>query len=214
MSAILISLRVTLSATVLASLLGLFAARKAAKMRCGKSLLDGILTLPLVLPPTVLGFFLLLIFGRNGALGRALSTIGVSVVFSVNGAIIAATIVSFPMIYRAARSTFEALDPSLEEAARTLGFGEFRLFWQVTVPCTSKGLVGGVVLTFARALGEFGATSMVAGNIPGRTQTMPLAIYSAVAAGDREEAYVWVAIVAGISLVSIVLLNLLTRKDK
>ncbi|MDR0857801.1 MAG: molybdate ABC transporter permease subunit [Oscillospiraceae bacterium] len=216
MAPIIISAKVTLSATVLAALLGLFAARKTAKLRRGhvKSLLDGLLTLPMVLPPTVTGFLLLVIFGKNGLLGNTLTAIGFPIVFTIRGAVIAAAVVSFPLMYRAARGAFEALDPSLEEAARTMGYGEIRLFWQVTVPCTSHGVISGLVLTFARALGEFGATSLLAGNMPGKTQTIPLAIYSALSANHRDTVYVWVAITAGISLVSIFLLNQLTKKTK
>jgi molybdate transport system permease protein len=214
MSPIIISLKVTVTATALASLAGLFAAKQVVKLKRGRALADGLLTLPMVLPPTVTGFLLLLIFGRNGLLGNFLFEVGFPVVFTLKGAVIAAAVVSFPLMYRAARGAFEALDPSLVEAARTLGCGEIYIFWKVIVPCCSHGVVSGMVLTFARALGEFGATSMLAGNMPGKTQTMPLAIYSAVQGNHRESVYIWVAITAGISLVSIVLLNLITRKDR
>jgi len=213
-SPVLISLEVTMAATVLAGLLGLFAARKVSKMKRGRAIIDGILTLPMVLPPTVVGFFLLLVFGKNGLFGSFLAAIKFPIVFNIRGAVIAAAVVALPMMYRSARGAFEAIDVSLEEAARTMGYGEIRIFWKVTVPVCSHGVVSGLVLTFARALGEFGATSMLAGNIPGRTQTMSLAIYSAVQGNNREKAYLWVAVIAVISLTSIILLNMLTRKTK
>lgn len=204
-----ISMRVALWATVLTFFLGLLAAQKVAKMRRLKGFVDGILTLPMVLPPTVVGFFLLLIFGKNGLLGRLLDQIGATVVFTWYGAVIAAAVVSFPLMYRTARGAFEQLDQNLIYAGRTLGMSETKIFWRVILPNSWPGVVSGIVLAFARALGEFGATSMLAGNIPGRTQTMSLAIYSAVAGNNREKAYLWVAIIMAISFITLFLMNLM-----
>jgi molybdate transport system permease protein len=207
-SPIVISLEVAGAATVLAFFLGLLAAWNTVKLRRFKSLLDGLFTLPMVLPPTVIGFFLLLIFGKNGLFGNWLSEIGLPVVFSVRGAIIAAAVVAFPMMYRAARGAFESLDRDLIAAARVCGASETRIFWQIVVPTCRPGIASGTVLAFARALGEFGATSMLAGNIPGRTQTMSLAIYSAVQSNERATAYAWVVVITLISFTTLALINL------
>lgn len=172
-----------------------------------KGLIDGILTLPLILPPTVVGFFLLVIFGKNGPIGRILLQFNKTVIFSINGAIIAATVVSFPMMYRTSRSAFEQIDKNIIYAARTLGLSEFKIFYKIAVPLAFPGIIGGLVLSFARAIGEFGATLMIAGNIPGRTQTMPLAIFFAVEGNDMKTALFWVLIIIAFSLISILILN-------
>jgi molybdate transport system permease protein len=169
--------------------------------------IDGLLTLPLVLPPTVVGFFLLLIFGRRSLLGHALERLGVTIVFSWPATVIAATVVAFPLMYRTALGAFEQVNPTLLQAARTLGASEWRVFRRVLFPLAGPGVVAGTVLAFARAMGEFGATLMLAGNIPGRTQTMPIAIFSAVEDGDMRLAAVWVALIVAISLGMIRLLN-------
>jgi molybdate transport system permease protein len=208
MSAIIISIEVAVSATVLAFFTGLLAAWKIVKLPRLKGVFDGLFTLPMVLPPTVIGFFLLLIFGKNGLIGGWLAEIGLPIVFSVRGAIIAAAIVAFPMMYRTARGAFESLDRDLVLAARVCGASETRIFWQIVVPTCRPGIASGVVLAFARALGEFGATSMLAGNIPGRTQTMSLAIYSAVQSNERGTAYLWVAVIMIISFTTLMLMNL------
>ena len=209
-SPLYISLKVAGLATVVTFFLGLLAARMVVKLRRLKGLVDGVFTLPMVLPPTVVGFFLLLIFGRNGVLGQFLAKIGASVVFTWQGAVIAAMVVAFPLMYRTARGAFEQMDQTLLHAGRTLGMSEGRIFWQVVLPNAWPGVASGTILAFARALGEFGATSMLAGNIPGRTQTMSLAIYSAVAGNNREQAYLWVAIIMTISFACMFLMNLLT----
>ncbi|MDR2531166.1 MAG: molybdate ABC transporter permease subunit [Oscillospiraceae bacterium] len=206
-SPILISLEVAVCATAFAFALGLFAAWNAVKLRRTKALLDGLLTLPLVLPPTVIGFFMLMLFGRSGAFGKWLAELDFPIVFHIRGAMIAATVVAFPMMYRTSRGAFESMDRDLIAAARVCGAGETRIFWQIVVPTCRPGILSGTVLTFARALGEFGATAMLAGNIPGRTQTMSLAIYSAVQANERETAYIWVAVITAISFVSLTLIN-------
>lgn len=168
---------------------------------------DGLLTLPLVLPPTVVGFFLLLIFGRRSWIGQALEHLGITIVFSWPATVIAATVVAFPLMYRTALGAFEQVNPTLLQAARTLGAGEWRVFRRVLLPLAAPGVIAGTVLAFARALGEFGATLMLAGNIPGRTQTMPIAIFSAAESGDMNTAMVWVALIVILSLAIIRLLN-------
>jgi molybdate transport system permease protein len=203
-----ISLKTSAAATLLTFLLGLAAARILAGWRSpARALVDGILTLPLVLPPTVAGFFLLLVFGRTSALGRVLEAIGMRVVFSWPATVIAATVVAFPLMYRTALGAFEQVSPNLLGAARTLGAGEWRIFRSVLVPLARPGIMAGTVLAFARALGEFGATLMLAGNIPGRTQTMPVAIFFAAEAGDMHRALLWVALTAAMSLASIAALH-------
>ncbi len=206
-SPLFISLKVAAAATFFTFFLGIFAAWKVVKRRRCKGLIDGIFTLPMVLPPTVVGFFLLLLFGRNGLLGQLLEQLAISVVFTWQGAVIAAAVVSFPLMYRTARGAFEQIDQTLVYAARTLGMSERRIFWRVILPASWPGVAAGTVLAFARALGEFGATAMLAGNIPGKTQTMSLAIYSTVQGNNREKAYIWVAIIMGISFVTILLMN-------
>jgi molybdate transport system permease protein len=174
--------------------------------------LDGLFLLPLVLPPVVTGFGLLVLLGRNGPLGRPLEAMGVRLVFTVWSAVIAAAVVAFPLMYQSAKAAFESVDPRLEDAARTLGAPEGRVFLRVTLPLAWPGLVAGTVLSFARALGEFGATAMVAGNIPGETTTVPLAIYFLADAGELRTAG---AYAIGISLLSVTLvvgLNVWTRR--
>jgi molybdate transport system permease protein len=210
LSPLFLSFKVALPATFFTFFLGILAAAKVVKLKRLKGVLDGIFTLPMVLPPTVVGFFLLLLFGKNGFLGQFLSQIGWSVVFTWQGAVIAASVVSFPLMYRTARGAFEQMDQTLIYAARTLGFSEAKIFWKIILPSCWPGIAAGSILAFARALGEFGATAMLAGNIPGRTQTMSLAIYSAVQGNNRERAYYWVAIIMAISFLTILLMNYLT----
>jgi molybdate transport system permease protein len=208
-SPLIISLATTFAATVATFFLGLLAARIMYQMR-GRSLrawIDGILTLPLVLPPTVVGFFLLLIFGRRSFIGQALEQLGVTIVFSWPATVIAATVVAFPLMYRTTLGAFEQVNPTLLEAARTLGASEGTVFRRVLLPLAGPGVIAGTVLAFARALGEFGATLMLAGNIPGRTQTMPMAIFSAVESGDMHVALLWVGLIVALSLAIIRLLN-------
>ena len=208
LSPLWISLKTSAAATVFTGVLGLAAARAMAGWRSrARGILDGILILPLVLPPTVAGFFLLLIFGRTSAIGRALEAISLQIVFSWPATVIAATVVAFPLMYRTALGAFEQVNPNLLGAAHTLGAGEWRTFRQVLVPLAWPGIMAGTVLAFARALGEFGATLMLAGNIPGRTQTMPVAIFFAAEAGDMNRALLWVALTAAMSLASIAALH-------
>jgi len=168
---------------------------------------DGVLTLPLVLPPTVVGFFLLLVFGRRSPIGYALEHIGVMIAFSWPATVIAATVVAFPLMYRTSLGALEQVNPTLLQAARTLGASEWAVFRRVQLPLAGPGVLAGTVLAFARAMGEFGATLMLAGNIPGRTQTMPIAIFSAAESGDMRAAAIWVVLIVAISLAIIRLLN-------
>jgi molybdate transport system permease protein len=169
--------------------------------------IDGLLTLPLVLPPTVVGFFLLILLGRRSLIGQALELIGITIVFSWPATVIAATVVAFPLMYRTTLGAFEQVNPNLLDAARTLGASEARVFRKVLLPQAAPGVLAGTVLAFARALGEFGATLMLAGNIPGRTQTMPMAIFSAVEDGDLRVASLWVGLIVVLSLAIIRLLH-------
>ncbi len=185
-----LSLRVASLATLLIGSIGVPSALLLARGRFpGKGLVAGVLVLPLVMPPTVLGYGLLLLLGRQGWFGRWLeATWGISIVFHWSGAVVASAVAAFPMFLLPARSSFEGVDPALEDAARLLGRGEASVFASITVPLAWRGLVAGSVLAFARALGDFGATLMVAGNIPGLTQTASLAIFDAVAADDPARA--------------------------
>jgi len=202
-----ITLQVAFLATLVTFFLGLLAASFVCRMRRGKWIIDALFTLPMILPPTVAGFFLLLAFGRNGFIGGFLHSIGISVVFTWAGAVIASIFVAFPLMYRTARGAFEQIDQNIISAAETLGFSKFKIFWVLKVPMAKAGILAGAILSFARSLGEFGATVMIAGNIPGRTQTMAIAVFSAVSAGNREAAYMWVAILSMMSFAMIMLLN-------
>jgi molybdate transport system permease protein len=197
-----ISLATSVTATIITFVFGVAAAvwREGRK---GPSMMfvDGIFLLPLVLPPTVVGFFLLLLFGRNGPLGVLLFRIGTTIVFSWPATVIAAAVVALPLMYLTARAALEQVEPRLLQAARTLGASEWRVFREVALPLAWPGVLAGTILAFARALGEFGATLMLAGNIPGRTATIPIAIYFAVEDNDVHRALFWCAIDAGISLV-------------
>ena len=207
-SPLLISIATTCAATVATFFLGMMAARWMYGVHGSlRAWIDGLLTLPLVLPPTVVGFFLLLIFGRRSWIGHALEQIGITIAFSWPATVIAATVIAFPLMYRTTLGAFEQVNPTLLQAARTLGASEWRVLRRVLLPLAAPGVIAGTVLAFARALGEFGATLMLAGNIPGRTQTMPIAIFSAAESGDMRVALVWVALIVILSLAIIRLLN-------
>ena len=208
LSPLWISFKVAFFATLITFVLGIAAARLVISMKRGKSLADGLFSLPMVLPPTVVGFFLLMIFGKNSLIGGALASAGFSVLFTWQGAVIAAAAVSFPIMYRTCRGALEQVDRNIADAARTLGMSEGKIFFKIMIPMARPGIAAATILSFARALGEFGATMMLAGNMPGKTQTMSIAIYTAMQGGDREKAYIWVAIVMVISLVVILLMNL------
>jgi molybdate transport system permease protein len=213
-SPVLLSLRVALAALALVLVAGTLAARLMARRNfIGRDVLDGLFLLPLVLPPVVTGFGLLVLLGRNGPVGRLLeATFGVRLVFTVWAAVIAAAVVAFPLMYQSTKAAFEAVDPRLEDAARTLGAGEYRVFLRVTLPLAWPGLVAGTVLSFARALGEFGATAMVAGNIPGETTTVPLAIYFLADAGELRLAGWYALGISALSVLLVVGLNVWTRR--
>ncbi|MES2993378.1 MAG: molybdate ABC transporter permease subunit [Pseudomonadota bacterium] len=191
-----LTLKVAAWATAINLVLGVAAGWLLARRRfVGREFVDAVLTLPLVLPPTVLGYYLLVVIGRRGWLGGWLeANLGIQLIFTWQGAVVAATIVAFPLVLKAARTAFEAVDPQLENAARVLGLGEWALFCRVTLPLAWPGILAGTLLVFARALGEFGATLMVAGSIPGRTQTLSVAVYEAVQAGQDDTANLLVAI--------------------
>lgn len=179
----------------------------------GKSVLEALFALPLVLPPVVTGFVLLLLIGKQGPIGRFLSeSFHTQIIFTPYAAILAATVVAFPLMYQSAKAAFQGVDHTLEDAARTLGSSEWRVFWTITIPLSWPGLVAGSVLSFARALGEFGATIMVAGNIPGKTQTIPLAIYFAAESNDLTLAGAYVLLISGITFFLILWLNIWSKK--
>lgn len=206
-----ISVKTGIVATVLSFFLGIFAARKVISLGTkGKSVWDGLLTLPLVLPPTVAGFFLLLIFSRRRPFGIFLyDTFDISAVHTWLGCILAATVIAFPLMYRNARAAFEQIDINLIHAGRTLGMSEMKIFWKVAVPVAGPGLASGTVLTFARAMGEYGATSMLAGNIPGKTGTISQKIAMVIQDGDYATAGVWVVIVLVIAFAAVFVINLI-----
>lgn len=208
-----ISVKVAVCATVFTFLLGLLAARFVVSMKKGKGLVDGLFSLPMVLPPTVVGFFLLVWFGKNSALGRLFEGLGVRVLFTWQGAVIAAVVVSFPIMYRTARGALEQVDVNLLHAARTLGMSEAEIFLRIQIPAARPGILAAVILAFARAMGEFGATIMIAGNIPGRTQTMSVAVYTAMQSGNRQLAYRWVAVIMLISFASMFLMNIALERE-
>lgn len=216
-SAILISLKTAGLSILITFFLGIFAAWGVVSMRSEslRSIVDGLLTLPMVLPPTVAGFFLLYVFGVQRPLGKLLlKFFSIRVVFNWPATVIAAVVISFPLMYRSARGAFEQLDIDLIYAARTIGMSEWRIFWRVMVPMAAPGVATGGILAFARGLGEFGATAMIAGNIQGQTRTLPLAVYSAVAAGDMEGAYGYVAILVAISFLMVVGMNAITSRER
>lgn len=209
-----LSLRVAGMATLFsfaaATLMAWLLARKKGPL---PALLDAVCTLPLVLPPTVLGYYLILLVGRRGLLGQWLADVGVNLIFSWQGAVVAATVVVFPLIYKSARAALEQVDPHLENAARTLGSSEWRVFVSVSLPLAWKGIFAGLMLAFARGMGEFGATLMIAGNIPGKTQTLALAIYDAFQAGNDLQA-TWLVIITSLACVSLLMAAELLLKLK
>jgi molybdate ABC transporter permease protein len=208
LSPLWISLKVALTATVFTSLSGIAAAYWMLNYRGkGKLIIEGLFLAPLVFPPTVVGFLLLLLFGKNGGVGQLLWSAGLSIVFTWYGAVLAATIVAFPLMYKTTLAAFEQIDGNLLSIARTLGASEWRVFQRILLPLATPGILAGTTLAFARALGEFGATLMLAGNIPGETQTIPMAIYFAVEAGAFNEAGFWTILIMIVSLSSLIAVN-------
>ncbi|MBW9106269.1 molybdate ABC transporter permease subunit [Paraburkholderia phenoliruptrix] len=203
---LMLSLKVAGWATALNLVFGVAAGFGLSRWRSGaRDVVDSLLTLPLVMPPTVLGYYLLVLLGRRGVIGAWLDRFDIQLVFTWQGAVIASTVVAFPLVLKSARAAFEAVDPQLERAARTLGVSETAVFFRVSLPLAARGILAGGLLAFARALGEFGATLMIAGNLPGRTQTLSVAVYAAVQAGDDSTAN-FLVIVTSVTCVVILLL--------
>lgn len=209
-----ISLKTGVAATIIAFFLGIFCARQAMKLKNGaRAVLDGILTLPLVLPPTVAGFILLMIFSLRRPFGSFLmENFDIRIVQTWKGCVIAAAVIAFPLMYRNARAAFEQVDVNLIHAGQTLGMSESKIFWKVVIPTAAPGIASGTVLAFVRAIGEYGATSMLAGNILGKTRTVSVAIASETAAGNYGTAAFWVCVIVVISFVIVALINIVSGK--
>ena len=205
-----LTLKVALLATLIAGVCGIAVGRWMAQRRfAGHSVLDAMLVLPMVLPPTVLGYYLIVLIGRHGVIGQWLDQwFGIQLLFTWQGAVIAAAVVAFPLIYKAARAAFEDTDARFAQAARTLGASEWEVFLRIALPLATRGIAAGLALTFARAMGEFGATLMIAGNLPGKTQTLSVAVYTAVQAGDDPLAF---SLTLVISVLCIALLVIASR---
>lgn len=209
------SLRIAAVSSVFVFFLGIAAAYWAARLpRVLKGVLDVVLTLPLVLPPTVVGYFLLLLFGNRRPLGMALESIGVRFVMNWYGGILAAFVVAFPLMYRTARGAFESFDETLAQAGQTLGLSNFYIFWRIQMPACRQGILAGIVLAFARALGEYGATSMLIGYTPGRTATISTTVYQLWRTGKDGEAFLWVAVNLAISAAVLLAVSLIERRQK
>jgi molybdate transport system permease protein len=211
---VLLSIKVALWSVCFVGVIGISAACFMRKGDFpGKTALEAIFTLPLILPPVVTGFLLLLLIGKQGPVGRFLTDyFNTQIIFTWYAAVISGAIVGFPLMYQSTKSAFQGVDRTLEDAARTLGASEWRIFWTITIPLSLPGIIAGIVLAFARALGEFGATIMVAGNIPGKTQTIPLAIYFAAESNDLTSAGFYVLIISIVTFLAIYLLNAWLRK--
>lgn len=213
-SPLFISLKTGIVATIFAFFIGILAARVVMRLNnTMKWIVDGILTLPLVLPPTVAGFVLLLLFSLKRPIGKYLWVkVGVKVVLSWPGCVLAAVVIAFPLMYRNARAAFEQVDVNMIAAGRTLGMSETKIFWKVIMPIAMPGIASGTVLTFARAIGEYGATSMLAGNILGKTQTIALAIASEVSAGNYNVAGFWVTVIVILSFIIVLAINMISGR--
>lgn len=209
------SLRIAALSSVIVFFTGIAAAYYAARLpRLAKGVIDVVLTLPLVLPPTVVGYFLLLLFGSRRPLGIALAQIGIHFVMTWYGGVIAAAVVAFPLLYRTARGAFEAFDPTLAQAGQTLGLSNTYIFWRIRMPACREGIIAGAVLAFARALGEYGATSMLIGYTPGKTATISTTVYQLWRTGDDAHAFLWVLVNLAISAAVLLTVNLLERRRK
>ena len=210
LSPLWISLETAAATIVIVFFLGVLAAWWVERLpsESFKIFVDGIFTLPMVLPPTVAGFFLLVVFGNNRIVGRFfIENFGIQIAFNWIATVLAAGVISFPLMYRSARGALVQVDKGIMEAGRSLGMTEWRIFWRLHLPNALPGIIAGGLLAFARGLGEFGATAMLAGNIAGKTRTLPLAVYSAVAAGDFDSAWVYVLIIVTICLAVVIGLN-------
>jgi molybdate transport system permease protein len=216
LSPIFISIKTAAAAIFITFFIGLAAAQFVVciKNKYIKIVIDGLLTLPLVLPPTVAGFFLLYIFGVEGVIGKFfVDFFSVKIAFSWGAAVLAAVAISFPLMYRSARGALEQVDRVLIHAGRTLGLSEWRIFFRVVLPCAMPGIAGGGIIAFARGLGEFGATAMIAGNIAGRTRTLPLAVFSAVSGGDWDLAMNYVTIIVLFSFIVVAAINFFAKNS-
>ena len=217
LSPLIISLRTATLSIIVTFFLGVAAAQLVYRLKSKtmKTILDGLFTLPLVLPPTVAGFFLLYIFGMRRPIGKFfIEYFAVKVAFSWGATVLAAVVISFPLMYRSARGAFEQVDPDVLSAGRTIGMSEWKIFWKVQLPIAWPGVISGAVLAFARGLGELGATAMIAGNIKGKTRTLPLAVYSAVASGNMKEAGKYVAVLVCISFIVVICMNYFSMEKK
>jgi len=204
-----VSLKTTLISTIIVFFLGIGAARWVMNLPPrARVILDAIFTFPMILPPTVLGFFLLLLLGNSSPMGQLLKGMGINLIFSWTTTVVSGSIVAFPLMYRTARGAFEQVDRSIIDVARTLGLPKRIIFLKILLPLSLPGLMAGIVLSFSRTLGEFGATLMIAGNIPGKTQTLPIAIFFAVESGDMKTALAWVGLIMLLSLLCMVLQSL------
>ena len=203
-----LTLKVALIATLLAGAAGIGLGWWMSRRRfAGQHVVDAFLMLPMVLPPTVLGYYLIVLIGRNGVLGQYLDRwFGFNLIFTWQGAVIAASVVSLPLVYKAARAAFEEVDGRFAHAARTLGAGEFEVFWRITLPLAIRGIAAGLMMAFARAMGEFGATLMIAGNLPGKTQTLSIAVYEAVQAGNDAQA-LWLTLVISVVCMTVLVIS-------
>lgn len=209
------SLRIAAISCVLVFFTGIFAAYYVARLpRAVKGILDVILTLPMVLPPTVVGYFILLVFGVKRPLGIFLAQYGVKFIMTWYGGVLAAAVVAFPLMYRTARGAFESFDDTLAYSAQTLGLSNTYIFWRIRMPYCRQGILAGTVLAFARALGEYGATSMLIGYTPGRTATISTTVYQLWRTNDEAGAFFWVMVNLGISAVVLLIVNMLERRTK
>lgn len=206
-SPLIITLKTSIVATGITFFVGIALAHFVCNLKRGKMLVDAIIMLPMVLPPTVVGFFLLLMFGKRSPVGQFFLQFDINFVFTWKAAVIAAVVVSLPLMYRTTRGAFEQLDQNIIYAARTLGVSEWKIFWHILIPNAKQGILAGLVLSFTRAMGEFGATIMFAGNVPGKTQTMSTAIYAAVQANDYDLAFKWAGLLVTFSFVFICLIR-------
>lgn len=209
------SLRIAAISCVLVFFAGIFAAYYVARLpRAVKGILDVILTLPMVLPPTVVGYFILLVFGAKRPMGIFLAQYGIKLVMTWYGGVLAAAVVAFPLMYRTARGAFESFDDTLAYSAQTLGLSNTYIFWRIRMPYCRQGILAGTVLAFARALGEYGATSMLIGYTPGRTATISTTVYQLWRTNDEAGAFFWVMVNLGISAVVLLIVNMLERRTK
>lgn len=209
-----ITLRAAAITTVFCMIAGTLSARLLLYRKKWQTVFDVVSTLPMMIPPTVTGFLLLKLFGKSNVFGQWLDSVGISVVFSFNGIVIASSVVALPLMYRTALGAFLQVEEEMISAARTLGISEIRIFFRILLPNAKEGLIGGIVLTFARAFGEFGATIMLAGNIPGKTQTISTAIYQAVLQGNDALAYRYVCLILAISTFCLTAMNVIFRRGR